>query len=110
MDYRKVYGGTPVGNESRCETCANALIVRGYGQSEHQSWCDALFRPVLIQFPVLECNRYLNANLPDIETMEKYAWDLNRQKTARAGIRAEEIDTQRAIGIAAAIADESEES
>jgi hypothetical protein len=110
MDYRKVYGGTPVGNESRCVTCANSMVVRGYGQSEHVTWCDALFRPLRVPFPVLECNRYANANLPDVETMEKYAWDLNREKTARAGIRAEEVDLQRAIGIAAAVTEKSEES
>ena len=110
MDYRRVYGGTPVGNQSRCETCANSMSVRGYGQSERATWCDALFRPVLIKFPVLECNRYINATMPAVEAMEEIAWDLARQKTARAGIRAEEVNAQRAIGVAAAVADESDES
>jgi hypothetical protein len=75
------------------------LVVRGYAQSEHVSWCDALFAPVRITFPVLECNRYINATMPAVEAMEEIAWDLARQKTARAGIRAEEVDPQRAIGM-----------
>jgi hypothetical protein len=85
------------------------LVVRGYAQSEHVSWCDALFAPVRITFPVLECNRYINATMPAVEAMEEIAWDLARQKTARGGIRAEEVDPQRAIGIAAAVAEESED-
>src|SRR5260370_908191 len=34
MSLRKVYGGTPIGTESRCDTCTHARIIQGYAESE----------------------------------------------------------------------------
>ncbi len=50
MDLRKVYGGTPVGQASRCDSCVYARIIRGYAQSEKISICDRLFEPIRIPF------------------------------------------------------------
>ena len=86
MDLRKVYGGTPVGQASRCDSCVYARIIRGYAQSEKITICDRLFEPVRIPFPVSECTDYLDKRLPCIEDLEQMAWEL-RSKSAgkRAG-------------------------
>jgi hypothetical protein len=85
MDLRKVYGGTPVGQASRCDSCVYARIIRGYAQSEKISICDRLFEPIRIPFPVSECTDYLDKRLPCIEDLEQMAWEL---RTKSAGKRA----------------------
>lgn len=59
MDLRKVYGGTPVGQASRCDSCVYSRIIRGYAQSEKITLCDRLFAPIRIPFSVMECTDYL---------------------------------------------------
>ncbi|HEY7406398.1 MAG TPA: hypothetical protein VIB39_22920 [Candidatus Angelobacter sp.] len=88
MDLRKVYGGTPVGQASCCDTCVYARIIRGYAQSERITLCDRIFRPLHIPFPVSECTDYVDKRLPCIEDLEQIAWEL-RSKSAgkRAGFR-----------------------
>ena len=86
MDLRKVYGGTPVGQASRCDTCVYARIIRGYAHSEKITICDRIFHPLHIPFPVRECSDYVDKRLPCIEDLELMAWEL-RSKSAghRAG-------------------------
>jgi hypothetical protein len=97
MDLRKVYGGTPVGQASRCDSCVYSRIIRGYAQSEKITLCDRLFEPIRIPFPVMECTDYLDKRLPCIEDLEQIAWEL-RSKSAgkKAGFRVAGIqaDTQ----------------
>lgn len=86
MDLRKVYGGTPVGQASQCDTCVYARIIRGYSESEKITLCDRIFQAVQIPFRVRECSDYLDKRLPCIEDLEDIAWQL-RSKSAgkRAG-------------------------
>jgi hypothetical protein len=81
MDLRKVYGGTPVGQESRCDTCVYSRIIRGYAHSEKITLCDRIFEPLRIPFPVSECTDYVDKRLPCIEDMEEIAW-IMRSKNA----------------------------
>jgi len=81
MDLRKVYGGTSVGQESRCDTCVYSRIIRGYSQSEKITLCDRIFEPIRIPFPVRECTDYLDKRLPCVEDLEDIAWIL-RSKSA----------------------------
>jgi len=86
MDLRKVYGGTPVGQASRCDTCVYARIIRGYSQSEKITLCDRLFQPLRIPFPVSECTDYVDKRLPCIEDLEQMAWELlSKSAGKRAG-------------------------
>jgi hypothetical protein len=88
MDLRKVYGGTPVGQASRCDTCVYARIIRGYAQSEKITICDRLFQPIRIPFPVSECTDYVDKRLPCIEDLEQIAWELKSKSAGkRAGFR-----------------------
>ena len=86
MSLRKVYGGTPVGNESRCDTCTHARIIQGYAESEKIVFCNSLWDPIRIPFSVRQCSAYEDKRLPDIEELEEIAWQL-RSKSAgkRAG-------------------------
>ena len=86
MDLRKVYGGTPVGQDSKCDTCVYARIIRGYSESEKITICDRIFEPIRIPFRVRECSDYLDRRLPCVEDLEDIAWVL-RSKSAgkRAG-------------------------
>jgi hypothetical protein len=84
MDLRKVYGGTPVGQASRCDSCVYARIIRGYAQSEKITICDRLFEPIRIPFPVSECTDYLDKRLPCIEDLEQMAWELRSQNLRKS--------------------------
>ena len=73
MDLRKVYGGTPVGNESRCDTCTYSRLIKGYSEKERIVFCDRIYDPIVIPFPVAECSDYSDKRLPYIEDLEKTA-------------------------------------
>ncbi len=85
MNLRKVYGGTPVGTESRCDTCEYSLIVRGYAESERINICDYLSMHIHIPFKVSECSAYADKRLPCIEDLEEIAWQL---RSKSAGVKA----------------------
>jgi hypothetical protein len=93
MSLRKVYGGTPVGNESRCDTCVNARIIQGYAESEKIVFCNSLWDPIRIPFSVRQCSAYEDKRLPDIEDLEEIAWQL---RSKSAGKRAGFIGTTQA--------------
>ncbi len=73
MDLRKVYGGTPVGTESRCDTCTYSRLIKGYSEKERIVYCDRLYDPIVIPFRVSECSDYADKRLPYIEDLEKTA-------------------------------------
>lgn len=81
MDLRKVYGGTPIGQDSKCDTCVYARIIRGYSESEKITICDRIFEPIHIPFRVRDCSDYLDRRLPCVEDLEDIAWVL-RSKSA----------------------------
>ncbi|HEV2961580.1 MAG TPA: hypothetical protein VG649_07130 [Candidatus Angelobacter sp.] len=81
MSLRKVYGGTPVGTESRCDTCAHARIIQGYAESERIVLCTSLFDPIRIPFKVSQCTDYEDRRLPDFQNMKDIAWEI-RTKSA----------------------------
>jgi hypothetical protein len=86
MDLRKVYGGTAIGQDSRCDSCVFARVIRGYSESECITLCDRLYEAVRIPFKVRECSDYIDKRLPRIEHLEDIAWVI-RSKSAghRAG-------------------------
>lgn len=76
MNHRKVYGGTPVGDGTLCESCTHAQIVQGHSRVERITICDYPFNPMQVPFRVLECTAYSDRRLLDFEEMEKIALDL----------------------------------
>ena len=86
MSLRKVYGGTPEGSESRCDTCANARIIQGYSESERIVFCDATYPTMRVPFSVRQCSMYEDKRLPDVEDLEEIAWPLiSKSAGHRAG-------------------------
>src|SRR5712671_5911893 len=81
MSLRKVYGGTPIGNESRCDTCTHARIIQGYAESERIVICTGMYDPIRVPFKVLQCTDYEDRRLPDYENMKEIAWQI-RSKSA----------------------------
>jgi hypothetical protein len=81
MSLRKVYGGTPIGNESRCDTCTHARIIQGYAESERIVICTGMYDPIRIPFKVMQCTDYEDRRLPDFENMKEIAWQI-RSKSA----------------------------
>jgi hypothetical protein len=91
MSLRKVYGGTPVGNESRCCTCVNARIIEGYAESERIVFCDAMYPPTRVPFNVRQCTMYEDKRLPAYDEMKRFAWEIRTKSAgARAGFVASE--------------------
>jgi hypothetical protein len=84
MSYRKVYGGTPVGSESRCDTCANARIIQGYAESERVVICVAMDPSMPILFKVAECSVYEDKRLPSYWEMKQIAWTLRTKSAGSA--------------------------
>ncbi len=86
MDLRKVYGGTAIGQDSRCDSCVYARVIRGYSESERITLCDRLYEAIRVPFKVRECSDYIDKRLPRIEYLEDIAWVI-RSKSAghRAG-------------------------
>ena len=86
MSLRKVYGGTPVGDESRCDTCSHARIIQGYAESERIVICVGPFDQVRVPFKVMSCTMYDDKRLPDYEQLRQIAWDVRAKSDgARAG-------------------------
>lgn len=83
MSLRKVYGGTPVGNESRCATCTNARIILGYAESERIVFCDAMYPPTAVPFSVRQCSMYEDKRLPDFDQMAEVAWTIKSKKAGQ---------------------------
>jgi hypothetical protein len=79
MSLRKVYGGTPVGNESRCDTCANARIIQGYAESDRIVICVGLYDDFRVPFKVMQCTMYEDKRLPDFDEMKEIAWQIRSQ-------------------------------
>ena len=84
MDLRKVYGGTPIGNDSRCDTCTHARIIQGYAESEKIVLCTSLYDPIRIPFKVSQCSDYDDKRLPSVQRMEDIAWFLRTKSAGNA--------------------------
>jgi hypothetical protein len=73
MNYRGIYGGTPVGTTSRCDTCVHACVIRGYSENEKLTICEYPYPAFPVPFKVAECTNYANKALPPFDQMEKIA-------------------------------------
>ena len=82
MSLRKVYGGTPIGSESRCDTCTHTRIIQGYAESERIVICTGMYDPIRVPFKVMQCTDYEDRRLPDFDNMKEIAWQI---RTKNAG-------------------------
>jgi hypothetical protein len=71
-----VKNGTPLHGESKCQTCVNALVKRGFRESEEEVVCQASYPDRRVPFRVRECSGYLETKRQTLKQMEEIAWVL----------------------------------
>ncbi len=69
-----VKNGTPLHGESKCQTCVNALVKRGFRESEEEVVCQASYPDRRVPFRVRECSAYLETKRQTLKQMEDIAW------------------------------------
>lgn len=70
----QVRNGTPLHGESKCRTCVNALLKRGFRESEEEVICQASYPERRVAFRVRECSGYLETKRQSLKQMEDIAW------------------------------------
>jgi hypothetical protein len=85
----KMKNGTPVGAESLCGTCSNALVMRGYRETEALVYCIYVSEQVLnVPFKIRDCSGYRDKTVPARWEMEEMALIINEATSAKpAGFR-----------------------
>lgn len=76
--------GTAIEGASKCASCVNAHIIRGYRESEELVFCDYASDLIRIPFKVKECSNYRDRKHPDWEQMEKLAIAVQPLSSAKA--------------------------
>ncbi len=76
MNHRGVQNGTPVGDESLCNTCTNARVIKGYSDTERITVCDWGSETMKVPFRVRECSGYSDRRIPPLYEMKQIAWML----------------------------------
>jgi hypothetical protein len=71
----KIQNGTRTGGRRLCETCAEAVVMRGVSAKEEVVFCEQTRRSVPID--VMECNRYKEGGKPSLWDMRQVAWILD---------------------------------
>ena len=84
-----VKNGTPVGEQSKCASCTNAHILRGFRESEEIVYCTFAFDQLLVvPFKVRECSNYTDKHRPTWEQMQDLAIEIRPLSSAKpAGFR-----------------------
>src|SRR5262245_25983162 len=74
----KIQGGTvDHGQQSLCESCRSATIVRGHKLGDEIVECDQLsYRYGRVPFLVMFCSRYSDRRRASVREMEEIAWIL----------------------------------
>lgn len=83
MSRAYIKGGTPVGSQSLCKTCANAHIMTGYRESEMVTVCTSVGPNVVVPFNIYDCTGYYDKNRPNYEQMQKLAIDVRPSSTLK---------------------------
>jgi len=72
-----VKNGTPTGEQSKCASCTNAHILRGFRESEEMVYCTFAFDQMLVvPFKVRECSHYSDKHRPTWEQMQDLAIEI----------------------------------
>jgi hypothetical protein len=84
-----VKNGTPIGEQSRCASCTNAHILRGFRESEEIVYCTFAFDQLLVvPFKVRDCSNYTDKHRPTWEQMQDLAIEIKPVSYAKpAGFR-----------------------
>lgn len=76
-------GGTrSVGAKRLCDTCHNAVVMKGAADSEEHIRCHQLDRQP--PFRVVECSSYADKTKPSLSSLYQVAWILETSKNNRS--------------------------
>jgi|SRR5579872_1326543 len=92
MNLRKVYGGTPIGNASMCDTCVWSRIIQGYAESERIVICDRIYEPFRVPFKVSQCTDYEDRRLPHVDDLKEVALAIEAKRDRFTGFRLVEVE------------------
>jgi hypothetical protein len=73
MSRAYIKGGTPVGSESLCRTCAHAHIMTGYRESEMITACTDVNPNIVLPFKIYDCTGFEDKNRPNWQQMQELA-------------------------------------
>ena len=82
-----IKGGTPIGSESLCRSCANAQIMTGYRESEMVTVCTNVKPNIVLPFAICDCTSYYDKNRPSWEQMSKLAIDVTTAPLKPVGFK-----------------------
>lgn len=82
-----IKGGTPIGSESLCRTCASAHIMTGYRESEQITVCTDTNPNVVLPFKIHDCTGYYDKNRPTFDQMTKLAIDVTPDPLKPVGFK-----------------------
>jgi len=88
MGKMNIKGGTPFGCASLCGTCAWALIMTGYRESEMAVVCTRVSPNVPVPFKVHECTGYFGKDRPSWDEMKELAINVPASSAKPVGFRA----------------------
>jgi hypothetical protein len=71
-----IKNGTPVGSESLCKNCTNALVFTGYRESAQMTMCTYVHPNIVLPFTVNTCTGYYDKNCPSYKQMQDLAIDV----------------------------------
>jgi hypothetical protein len=87
MSNTYIKGGTPVGSESLCRTCAYAQITIGYRESEQIIICTNVGPNLVMPFKVYDCSGYYDKNRPSWKQMTELAIDVTPSPIKPVGFK-----------------------
>ena len=78
-----IKNGTPVGTESKCDTCKWSLVVHGFRETDEVTYCDWLSQPTRVLFQVRDCSRHEHKSRPTWDQMEELALEIRPAATLK---------------------------
>ena len=78
-----IKNGTPVGSESKCDSCKWSLVLRGFRETEEVTYCDFMSQPTRVLFQVRECSRHEHKSRPTWDQMEELALEIRPSPTMK---------------------------
>ena|SRR5215831_12563123 len=79
----RVKRGTSSGAESLCRTCTRGHVIKGFLETEEETFCRFFYIEREIRFPVCECTFYEDKRIASLSSMEEIAWFLTTRKPGR---------------------------
>lgn len=93
----KIHGTHTTKGEPLCPSCSHSFVRKGAAQGDEDTLCNVFYEDAIpITYPVIECNRYNNRDIPSLSEMNKIAWFITSdRRTGKVGfIHASKADEE----------------